>query len=399
MSEVFPRHFLWGAATSAHQVEGNNHNDWTEWEKLGLVKDQEHSGLATDHWHRYKQDFALAKDLGHNTHRLSIEWSRIEPRPGEFSAEAIEHYRQVLMELHRLGLKPIVTLQHFTLPTWVARQGGWLRRKTADHFARYVLIVIKELGSLAQYWITMNEPTIYTTMVYVEGYWPPQQKNLWSAWLAIRNLVTAHRLAYQVIHRHFPGHQVGAANNITDFMAWRRHNVLDQALRGFAHYWHNQWWLDQTYLTQDFIGLNFYFPHWLKFRLTTPIKVFAPHHPPRLPKNDLGWTIYPPSLGHVLDWLKHYQRPIIVTENGIADASDHWRADFIRRHVSEIEQARGRGVDVRGYIHWSLIDNFEWREGFGPRFGLVEIDYPTQKRTIRPSAYAFREIIRQHQAP
>lgn len=388
-----PKKFLWGAATSAHQVEGNNHNDWSEWEKLGLVKNKEQSGLATNHYHRFREDFALAKQLGHNAHRLSIEWSRIEPKPGVFDHEAIEHYRQVLQELRRLGLESVVTLWHFTLPIWAAQNGGWTNRQTVDRFGQYVDVIMQELGSLASTWITINEPTVYTTLAYINGYWPPQQKSYVKAWVAIRHLAKAHQLAYHIIHRRRPGDKVGVANNLSDFVPFNQGSPIDHGLKAFAQYWHNQWWLDQTFDTQDFIGLNYYFHHPLRFRLTWPLRWFEPHPRGDKPISDLGWAIAPGGLGRILRWLRQYHRPIIITENGLADGKDIKRADFIRSHVAEIIKARQAGVDVRGYLHWSLLDNFEWREGISPRFGLVEVDYQTLKRTIRPSAYALREII------
>lgn len=397
-SVPFPKKFFWGAANSAHQVEGHNHNDWTEWEKLGKVRNHERSGDACDHFNRFREDFALAKELGHNAHRLSLEWSRIEPTPGVFDTAAIDHYRQVLQELHRLGLEPLVTLHHFTNPVWVARQGGWTNRRTIAAFGRYVSFVMRELGSLATWWITINEPTVYSSAAHIGGLWPPEKKSYAAAWMTIRNFADAHRLAYQIIKRHYPHARVGVANNLSYFTAVRPGNILDRVLWKFSHFWHNQWWLDQTYLSQDFIGLNYYFHHPLRFRWTSLVNLIAPVDVPDRPRSDLGWEIHPAGLGCLLEWLAHYHRPIIITENGLADAKDHQRTAFIRDHVREIDRAIGHGVDVRGYLYWSLLDNFEWREGFSPRFGLIEVDYRTQKRTVRNSAKDYRELIRAHKS-
>lgn len=394
---VFPKKFLWGAATSAHQVEGNNHNDWTEWEKLGRVARQEHSGLAAGHYERYAGDFALAKDLGHNAHRLSIEWSRIEPRPGFIDPAAIAHYRTVLTELRRLEIEPIVTLWHFTNPIWIANQGGWRNRATVDCYGRYVMAVVREIGDLVTYWMTINEPTVYSSLSHLLGYWPPEQKNPLGAWAVIRNFVLAHQLGYQIIHRHNPDAKVGVANNLSDFVPSNKNNPADRALTSFSRYWHNQWWLDQTYVTQDFIGLNYYFHHPLKFQLTNLPRLLQPFMNHDKSTSDLGWEIYPAGLEQVLLSLKGFNRPIIVTENGLADADDTRRAAFIRDHVAAMTRAMRAGVRVHGYLHWSLLDNFEWREGFKPRFGLIEVDYQTQNRTVRPSAYTYRQIIRQSQ--
>ena len=386
--------FLWGAATSAHQVEGNNHNDWSEWEKLGKVRHGERSGLAAGHYSRFREDFALAKTLGHNAHRFSIEWSRIEPKEGVFDMEEIEHYRQVLQELHRLGLTPLVTLHHFTNPIWVHEQNAWTNPRTIKFFLRYVDVIIEHLGAEIPYWITINEPTVKTSLGYLTKWWPPERGNAWDAWRAIRHMSVAHQRAYQMIHRRFPQAKVGVANNLSCFVPFRKHNILDRGLNTFSWYWHNQWWMDQTFLTQDFIGLNYYFYHPCKFRMTADLTNFLRPEPiPGSAHTDLGWEIHPEGLGQVLHWLKRYHRPIIITENGLADSADKQRASFLRSHVQQIDQAKKDGVDIRGYLHWSLLDNFEWREGFDPRFGLIAVDYHTLERTIRPSAYAFREII------
>ncbi|MBI5467485.1 MAG: glycoside hydrolase family 1 protein [Candidatus Kerfeldbacteria bacterium] len=389
---AFPKNFFWGAATSAHQVEGHNHNDWTEWEKLGRVKNGEVSGRAAGHYERFAADFDQARELGHNAHRLSIEWSRIEPKPGLIDPDAIAHYRAVLQTLRDRGLEPFVTLHHFTNPLWIARRGGWRSHDTVDCFGRYVMAVVRELGDLVTYWITINEPTVYSTNAHLAGYWPPEQRNVAAAWSVIRNFVEAHRLAYQIIHRHVPSAKVGVASNLSNFVPVRPHHPVDRFLVKFAHYWHNQWWLDQTYVDQDFIGLNYYFHHPLKFAWSGWRNWFVPRPQGDKPLSDLGWEIHPEGLGQLLTFLGHYHRPIIVTENGVADANDTLRTDFIRRHVDQISAARERGIDIRGYFYWSLLDNFEWREGFTPRFGLIDVDYQTLRRTVRPSAYAYRDI-------
>ena len=397
MEHPFPKNFLWGAATSAHQVEGNNHNDWTEWEKLGLVKNKQQSGLAAGHYDRFRQDFALAKELGHNAHRFSIEWSRVEPRPGFFDAEAIDHYRQVLQELRRQNIEPIVTLHHFTNPIWVYQYGAWGERRMVDDFGRYVLTVVKELGPLVSYWVTINEPTVNSSLSYLTDFWPPQKNNPINAWTAIRNMAKAHRLAYQIIHRHFPNAKVGVANNLSDFVPSRPGNTFDRGLAMFAHYWHNRWWLDQTFQSQDFIGLNYYFHHPIRAKSTFNLGLLMrPETDPAVVKSDLGWEMNATGMARVLGWLAQYNRPIIITENGVADAGDKYRARFIREHVAVVADALHHGIDIRGYLYWSLLDNFEWREGFDPRFGLIEVDYHTMARKVRPSAYTYRQICQQN---
>jgi beta-glucosidase len=394
MSFVFPEKFFWGAATSAHQVEGNNHNDWSEWEKLGKVKNGEQSGLASGHYHRYGDDFALAKKLGHNAHRFSIEWSRVEPRMGHFDEHEIEHYRQVIRNLRGQGLEPFVTLHHFTNPIWIHDIAAWVNQKTIDYYLRYVTKIVEALGNDVTYWITMNEPTVKTSLGYLTKWWPPERGNAVLAWWAIRNMSVAHNKAFEIIHRLQPNAKVGSANNLSAFVPSRPKDILDRGLAKFSWYWHNQWWLDRTHQAQDFIGLNFYFYHPMRWRWTGDLLNFLrPEVTPGATISDMGWEVQPAGLGIVLEWLRRYRRPIIITENGIADASDRLRGPFIRNHLKQVATAIQTGIDVRGYLHWSLLDNFEWRDGFTPRFGLVSVDYHTMQRQPRPSAYLYRDII------
>lgn len=390
----FPAGFLWGAATSAHQVEGGNDNDWTEWEKLGRVARGERSGAAADHYRRFYDDIALAAQLGHNTYRFSIEWSRVEPEEGKWNAEAVDHYRNAVAELRRHDIEPMVTLHHFTNPVWIARQGGWASRKTVGAFCRYVERIADMFGGDVRYWITINEPTVYALLGYLKGYWPPEQKNIWRTISVLKNLSRAHARAHDILHRRRAGVMVGAANNLVDFVPDRPTHLLDRLMTAIAWRFYNDWWLKRTVKKQDFIGLNYYFHHPLRFRWASLSTMFAPTVKGGFQKSDLGWPVVPAGFGRVLRRLKDYRKPVIITENGLADGEDTRRADFIRNHVAEMKKTMDDGVDVRGYLHWSLLDNFEWREGFAPRFGLVAVDYQTQKRTVRPSAYVFRDMLR-----
>lgn len=380
--------FLWGAAASAHQVEGYNiHNDWWAWEQS--LPANKRSGRAADHYHRFAADFALARALGHNAHRLSLEWSRIEPSPGHFNERAIEHYRQVLEELKKQKLTSFVTLHHFTNPVWFARAGGWEAGGAARAFARYVRVVAERLGDLVDYWVTINEPMVYAVESYRKGTWPPQSKNFLSLWRVIDNLASAHRQAYRVIHRQFPGAKVGLAQSVVAFKPNNPHSLFDALAVDVCDWWYNHRFIRRTAGTHDFIGLNYY------FSAVRPAPAPAEALAKAGPTTDLNWPIDPDGLTQALLDFKQYQLPIYITENGLADAADSRRADFIRSHLRAIEVAQTQGADVRGYFHWSLLDNFEWAEGFTPRFGLVKINYDTLERTPRPSAYVYKAIIEQ----
>lgn len=281
------------------------------------------------------------------------------------------HYRDVLQELKRLGLKTFVTLHHFTNPRWFARGGGWVAHGSVDHFARYVQFAAQQFGEFVDFWITINEPVVYTLKSYWEGKWPPQHHSAIEVMRVVSNLAAAHRRAYRVLHAMRPDIPVGIAKHciasLPPIHGWL-FNHLFFALTPGAH---------------DFIGVNYY-------RSSRDVSQHGP-------VSDMGWPIDPKGLTAVLLNMQRYGKPIYITENGVADAKDTRRADFIRDHLRAIEAAQAHGVDVRGYIHWSLLDNFEWADGFTPRFGLVVVDYKTMQRTIRPSAYVYKVIIDQGQ--
>lgn len=396
----FPDNFLWGAATSAYQVEGNNINsDWWEWEKrVGL---KETSSEACRHYGFYKEDFDLAKTLNHNCHRLSIEWSRIEPEEGKFSEKEIGHYIDVIRSLKQRNLEPIVTLHHFTNPLWLAKSGGWQNKQAYIYFLRYVKKVVRALRENVHYWITINEPLVYVYHSYILGFWPPQEKSFLKAKLVADNLSSAHIESYKLIHSIYKEINlspplVSIAKNVQAF------EPCDTALRNkFATYLRNKLFnfkLIEKLIqanSLDFIGINYYTRGLVDAEGLTLshllLDVCKRNHRP-LKKNFLGWDIYPEGLYNLLARLKKYNLPVFILENGICTENDVERWDFIYEHLKNIGFAIAGGVKVLGYIYWSLIDNFEWDKGFGPRFGLIEIDYNTYKRTIRESAMRFSEV-------
>ena len=420
---VFPKGFFWGAATSAYQVEGGNHNDWTEWEiKNAKVKMQNAklqnwpdyilekypnplqpenyiSGRACDHYNRFPEDFDIAKSLEHNAHRCSIEWSRIEPEEGKFDDAAIEHYRGVIQALRERGIEPFVTLWHWTLPIWFAQKGGWMHKDAEKDFIRFVSKVVSELKLEVRYWITGNEFETYARHGYFLGDRPPGRHNFFLAYLILRKLLKVHKEAYAEIKRIAPEVEVGFTESVVYFEPFNRwpHNLL---LLRLVKRWRNNPFFEHFAASSDFIGLQHYFHSrirlnpksnwWIQFNENKKV-------------SDFGWEIFPEGIYHILKELERYKKPIYITENGLADAKDRYRADYIRDYIACIGRAFSEGVDVRGYFHWSLLDNFEWQEGFWPRFGLVEINYSakggsafggkTLERRIRPSALEYKKII------
>ena len=374
----FPDGFYWGAATSAYQVEGGINN--CDWAKVYPA------GIACDHYNLYEKDFDIAKSLGHNAHRFSIEWSRIEPEKGKFDEEEIEHYRNVIKALRGRGIEPFITLWHWTLPYWVAEKGGWEKRKTIKYFERYVEKIIKELGDDIRFWITLNEPDdIYSIFSYLKGIWPPQKKSIIKTIIVLNNLIKAHKKVYKIIHQNNPSAKIGFANNVVHYESY--HNTLiNNFLKFLVDYFWNFWFLNWTIKYNDFIGCNYYH-NLINYGFNKNLNMET---------SDVGWEICPTGIYYVLKTLKKYNLPIYITENGIADAKDEKRERFIKDHLYWIHKAIQEGVDVRGYFYWSLLDNFEWDKGFWPRFGLVEVDYKTMNRKVRPSAYEYAKICKEN---
>lgn len=375
-SRNFPLNFYWGSATASYQVEGGIFNtDWADFAKEGKVPICD---KATDHYNRFEADFDLAKSLGHNAHRFSIEWARIEPEDGAFNLEEIEHYRKVMRELKKRGIEPFVTLWHFTLPVWFAKKGGFKNKKSSEIFARYARFVIENLGQEARFWITMNEPLVFASNGYLKGVWPPFELSISNFLKVFNNLVRAHRKAYKLIKEINPSLEIGVAKHNIYFTSNK--NPLNIVLAKISKWFWNRRFIYLIRNHQDFIGLNYYF-----------YKRYGGNG--LLPKSDMGWDIYPEGLYHCLKELSRYKKPLYITENGLADAEDIQRAKFISDSLASVHRVIADGVDVRGYFYWSLLDNYEWMYGFTQRFGLISVDYETLERTVRPSAYIYKNII------
>jgi beta-glucosidase len=399
----FPDNFLWGAATSSHQVEGDNrNNDWWAAELAGQVPFR--SGEACRHFTMFGSDFDLARSLGHNAHRFSLEWSRIEPRQGHFDAAAIHHYRQVIEALRARGLEPVVTLHHFTNPAWFAQSGGWLRRDCIRLFARYADHVAENLGGPVRYWLTLNEPTVYIKQAYILGNWPPCERNAWrNAWRVLRNQCRAHVAAYEALRRHRPGSMVGFAHSAPVVVPCDPDRPLDRLAAAVRDFVLNEacfaFMKTDKRRPFDFIGLNYYTRTVVRWQPRGIAAVFGTecledHHEGTRRFNDIGWEIYPKGLTLALQRFSRYGLPLLITENGIATDNEDVRRDFLRAHLEALAQAVALGIDVRGYFYWTLMDNFEWSCGTAPRFGLAAVDFGSQARTPRSVARDFAAVCR-----
>lgn len=383
-----PKNFLFGAASAAHQVEGNNINsNWWHEEQLGKLPK---SGLATNHYNEFGEDFVLAKQIGLNALRISVEWSRIEPKENEWNMEEVEHYHEVLQKMKELGLTRMVTLFHFTLPQWAAKLGGLESKYVVERFAKFSKFVAENLGHEIDLWITINEPEVYTLLGYFRGVHPPFKKSLWTSVKVVQNLITAHNQSYLAIKSALPSAKIGMAKNNVYYEPYRAKNLLDRGLVALLKYFGNHYILNRTISHCDFIGLNYYFYQNIKFSWASGGVL---KNAERI-KSVMGLKTYPKGLYFLLRDLAKYKKPIYITENGIANANDEMRQRFIKEHLEAVSLAVKERIDVRGYFNWSLTDTFEWHDGYGLKFGLIEINFETGERKIRPGAEVFNKVIK-----
>jgi beta-glucosidase len=392
--------FFFGAALSAHQAEGNNFSsDWWEFENT-ILKDQglAPSGQAANHWELFEEDFKLAKELSHNAHRFSIEWAKIEPTQGQINYDAIAHYKKVFASLSKNKLTPFTTLLHFSLPKWFADLGGFEKKGNIRHFSNYVKLIGTTFRDEMKYIVTINEPEIFAYHGYLINKWPPQKKSYLLYNKLMKNLALAHKFAYDDLKGINPDFQIGIAKNNQVFRPDRPYNILDQVLTRYLIKRWNWAFLDSIKKYQDFIGLNYYFYRCVRADFKF-VNTFCQISYPTSRKTDMNWEVYPKGLYTLLtDLFKRYKKPLIITENGVADRSDKLREDVIKEGLYWIMKARTEGVNVFGYLHWSLTDNYEWDSGFAPRFGLIKVDYEENfTRSVRPSALVYRDLIKKYQ--
>lgn len=378
----FPAGFLWGSGVSSYQVEGGI-------EKCNWSKDFP-AGRACDYYNNYEKYFDIAEELNQNVHRFSLEWSRIEPEEGKFDREAIDHYKKVLMSLKRRDIKTMVTLWHVTIPEWLAEKGGWANSKMPQYFQRYASYVAGELDCYVDFWITLNEPGITISNGYLLGKFPPLRKNdLAGSIRAFFNFVSAHKKAYSTIRNLSPQAKVGMAENYSFAESYEKKSAINNLAVRIWDFLRNRALLELTRNEQDFLGVNYYFHERIKTKTGWPFVEICNEN--RL-VSDRGCEIYPKGIYEVLKSMKKQGLPVYITENGVDDKGDKYRTDFIKKHLEWVHKAIEEGVDVRGYLYWSLLDNFEWELGFEPRYGLVEMDYNTLDYKIRPSAFEYAKI-------
>jgi beta-glucosidase len=414
--------FLWGVATSAYQVEGAPDNDWTEWESLERLKTRgTRCGRGSGHLERWRTDFSLLPTLGANSYRYSLERSRIEPAPGRFSEDVLRVESERVRALARMGIEPCVTLNHYTHPRWFWNEGGWEAPGSVASFRRFTEAVADALGPRVRLWVTLNEPVVLLLGGYIAGEIPPGKRGFRAAARAFENMLRAHVESAAAIRERIPEARIGIAHNMLEFAPDRREKMLD---RRFAHAGDRLYNLAllQAISTGDldwrfpgegrirtriaglpeanhYIGVNYYSRVHIRFRgRPGRMAEYLYRDATGLGLTDMGWEVHPHGFDRVLREAASTGLPVIVTENGIATSDDRRRTDFLREHLAVLAHRRAAGTPIEGYFYWSLLDNFEWLEGFRPRFGLYEVDYATFARRRRPSADVFAELGRRLKA-
>jgi beta-glucosidase len=411
-----PQGFLWGCTTAAHQVEGGNTNDWWRWEQTpGHIFNNQRSGKACEWWSgRFEEDFDRAASMHNNAQRISVEWSRIEPEPGKWDEYSLEKYRVMLEALRQRGMTPMVTLHHFTNPLWLADDDGWAWDGTPERFTRFVRKVVETLGDLCSLWCTINEPMVYITQSYIFGAWPPGLKKRNVAYKVLVNLLNGHTQAYYAIKEIQPHAQVGFSNHNLNLRPTGNSPLHRPAMNVVDNFVNNAFLLalrtgvvalpgarpvpiPNAKGALDWVGLQYYQEYEVGFDLRYPTSLFINQHQPQdMPVGPKQWGGLNPAaiFDQIAKLTKLIDKPIYITEAGVPDPDDTIRPGYLAETIRAVWRAANFNYPVKGFFFWTLIDNFEWAEGFDPRFnfGLYKVNFETQERTARLSANLYGDI-------
>lgn len=413
--QAFPEGFTFGVSTSAYQVEGGIENDWAEWERAGRLKEAHvRCGRAVDHWSRYAEDYALARAVGATAFRMSLEWARIEPERGRLDGAALEGYRERLLAMKAAGLRPVVTLHHFTHPTWFHQETPWHLPQSVEAFRAYVRACAPLLKGLDPLVISLNEPMVLLLGGYLQGVIPPGLADGPRSMAALENMVRAHVVAREELQAALGRVELGISQNMLDLAPDRWWHPLDRALVRLGHQGYNLAFhealvsgrlhvslpgvastrvrIEGARDSCDFIGVNYYTRAHVRFVPQRPYVAFRYKDTRGRGLTDIGWEDWPEGFGLLLREVRRFGRPVWVTENGMDDRQGERRPGYLYSHLRQVVEAMGQGVDVRGYLYWSLLDNFEWLEGWGPRFGLYHVDFNTLERRPTPACEYFRHV-------
>ena len=409
----FPNNFLWGTATASHQVEGSNtNNTWYAWENEGHITNGDKSGIACDWWNgRWKEDLDRAANTHQNTHRFSVEWSRIQPDSGKWDLDALDYYREIAKGCVDRGLLPMVTLHHFSDPLWLAEMGGWENDNVVEYFKAFSEKVVGVLKEYVFLWCTINEPNVFAFSSALLGDFPPGKKSISSTYKMIENLIKAHIVSYDSIHKVQPEAVVGLAHHYRGFSPAYKKSPIDRWITGVVSRIFNQVFpmtfhtgkfrflgKRKTYPhakgTQDYFGLNYYTQEIISFSLLNPKELFIKREVDQ--ERELSpsgfMTNEPDIFFQALRWAKKFDLPVYITENGVEDSEDKLRPKYLIEHLHKVWQGINFNWPIRGYYHWTLVDNFEWERGWSQKYGLWELDRNTQDRKKRKSADLYEMI-------
>ncbi len=422
-SVSFPHTFLWGCADSALQTEGVEtvdgklvENSWTAFEKQLNIPLEKRVGKACERWTRYKDDYQLLKNIGMNSYRFTIEWSKIEPVEGIYDQAAMQHYVEMVDELLRLNIIPIITLFHHTFPVWFAKKGAFENKQNSYHFVRFALYVFRHLHSKINYWITMNEPIGFALEGYYRGVYPPGKKSLQTAGYVAKNLLYAHVSTYKELKKMNPNVFIGITHIFNPLDAYYVWNPLEQAVARTFDYLVNKTVIkffksgtfDWAYLVRgynedapqalDFFGINYYTHTTIKQTNILSLKpthrqdetLLDSPHDGRVCK-----TLYPEGLYRSIKNCAKLRIPLFITENGTASCNAAVRDEYIKKHLYVISRALKEGFDIRGYFFWTLMDCFCWRKGYADKHGIYQVNFQTQERTLRPGCEYLIQTIKQ----
>lgn len=366
-----------GSSTAAHQIEGGLTNNWSSWSEKNM---NEKAGEAVNHYQRFKEDYSIASDLGHDVLRLSIAWSRIMPESDTINYKELEHYRRRILYLKKKGIEPMVTLWHFSHPKWFSEQGEWVNGNTSK-FDEMVEEVVDYLGDLVSYWVVFNEPQGFCWMAYGRDWWPPSSDSKISYLKAERNMIRTHKRVSDIIREKVDNPKIGVAKS---YIRFNSTNIFNRQISRLGRFLCNNHFVSLIEDSLDFVGVNYYFSKTPSLRGLENPESEEDRCPP-----------YPTGLRSVIEeaWKKH-RLPIMVTETGTADSGK--REWFLINSLKAIQSARRSGIPVKGYLYWTLLDCFEWHSGWSMNFGLVDVDRETQNRKIREFALAYKSIADQN---
>jgi len=442
MVKEFEENFIFGTSTSSYQIEGAVAEDGrspSTWDRFcktpGNILHKGHTGyIACDHYHRYKEDIEIMKEIGMNAYRFSISWPRIFPEKGRYNPKGMEFYKKLVNELNKKGIKPVATLYHWDLPIWAYKMGGWLNRDSVEWFKEYAVRVFEELNNAVYLWITHNEPLCTSIYSYYEGFHAPGHKNLREALTVAHHVLLSHGIVVEAFKKiNLKSNGIGMALNlIPSYPASNSEEDIKAA--SISDGYNNRWFLDPLFrasypqdmkkiyktligdfdfikdgdmqkisIRNDFLGVNYYSRDLIEFSQDSEFKFRKTHG--NFKRTEMDWEIVPESLCDIIVRVRreYTKIPIYITENGVAfndkifedgKVHDNERIDYLKNHLIKVAELKQKGADIRGYFIWSLIDNFEWQHGYSKRFGIVFINYETQERILKDSAIWYRDLIK-----